>query len=134
GHDQSRFSRQVALFLKQSREMRRDRPEEAVAIIEIVEPFAVADQVGLRDLDLNDGETAFGVYGHQVCSPAVGQRHLAYSEQILAAKQAGNAPRDLAGDWRGIRKAQRIELGGHAKELEQIDNTANENGQAEACP
>jgi hypothetical protein len=56
GDDQPRFAGQVALLLEDSREVRRHRPEEAVAIIEIVEPFAVAEQVGLGDLDLDDGQ------------------------------------------------------------------------------
>ena len=61
--------------------MRRHRPEEAVAIIEIVDPFAVAEQVGLGDLDLDDGQAALGVDRHQVGAAAVGQRHFADREQ-----------------------------------------------------
>src|SRR5690606_9705969 len=38
------------------REAGRHGPEEAVAIIEVIGPFVIAEQIGPRHLDLDDGE------------------------------------------------------------------------------
>src|SRR5207237_1088126 len=43
--DQPGLAREVALLLQDPRQVRRHRPVEAVAIIQIVKPLAVADEV-----------------------------------------------------------------------------------------
>ena len=56
GDDQARGSGKIALMLEQCGKIRRHRPEEMIAIIEIVGPLGIIDQVGLGDLDLDDGQ------------------------------------------------------------------------------
>ena len=99
----------------------RHGPEEPVAIIEIVGPFAVAQEVGLRDLDLNDRQPTLGVDRHHVGATTVGQRHFADREQVLTAKQPGHAPRDLGcNGWRILEtgRDQRFGGGTHPRTLE----------------
>ena len=86
GDDQSRSIGQIPLLLEDSREVRRHRPEEAVAIVEIIRPLAVADKIRLGDLDLDDREASLAVNRHQVGAPPVRQRHLADGEQVLPAE------------------------------------------------
>ena len=76
--------------------MRRHGPEESVAVIEIIGPFVVADQICLGDLDLDDGETALRIDRHQVRAAAVGKRHFADGEQVMATEQT----RDSTGHFR----------------------------------
>ena len=72
GDDQTSFPGKIPLLFEDSREMRRHGPEETIAIIEIVEPFAVAEQVRLGDLDLDDREAAYTVDRHEIGAAAVG--------------------------------------------------------------
>ena len=72
GDDQPGLRGEVLLLLEQTGEVRRDRPEEAIALVEIIEPFAVADQVGLGDLDLDNRQPALGIDRHQVGAAPVG--------------------------------------------------------------
>ena len=73
----------------------RHRPEKPVAIIQILAPLAVAEQIGARDLDLDDGDHAAGIDRHHVGAAAVGQRHLADAEQIEVEEQPRDAPRHV---------------------------------------
>ena len=113
GNDQPRFPGQIALLFEIARQMRRHRPVETIAIVEIVEPFAVADQVRLGDLDFDDREAAVTVDCHQIGAAAVGKRHFAHREQVLAAEQPRNAARDIRSNRRSIGEARRVGLGGH---------------------
>src|SRR5438270_12047183 len=63
-HNQTGFARQVALFLEYPRQMRGHRPIKTVAITEIVEPFAITEQVRLGDLDLDDGAAPLAIDRH----------------------------------------------------------------------
>ena len=102
-------------------EAARHRPEEAVAIIEIVGPLAVAHQIGARNLDLDDDQLAFGRKRHHVGAAAIGQRRFAEREHVGAEEHPGDAARDIAGDEREIVEAAvgtRIEGAGHRADLE----------------
>ena len=61
--DQSGFARQEPLLLQQADQRPRHRPEEAVAIFQIIGPLGIAGQVGLADLDLDDRQRPFRVDG-----------------------------------------------------------------------
>jgi hypothetical protein len=84
----------------------RHRPIEEVAIIEIVAPFAVAEQIGARDLDLDDDQPALGVDRDHVGAPAVGQRHLANREHVAAEEQPGHAAGDILRGERRVGEAE----------------------------
>ncbi len=73
-------------------EPRRHPPEEAVAMIEIVGPFAIAQQIAALDLDLDDDHPSLGVDPHQIGAAAVAQRHFGQAPDIVAREQ----PRDPA--------------------------------------
>ena len=75
---QERFAVQRAMV-----EPGRHRPEEAVAMVEIVEPFAVAEQIGARHLDLDDDDLAARVDRHDVGAAAAVERHFAHRRQIV---------------------------------------------------
>lgn len=92
----------IPLLFKQSRELRRNRPEESIAKVEIVEPFAVAEQIGPGDLDLDDRQPALGVDRHQIGAPPIGQGHFAYCEKVLPTEQASDSPCDLGRDRRSV--------------------------------
>src|SRR5438270_5144933 len=124
-NDQSGYTGQVALLIEDSREVRRYRPVKTVAIIEIVEPLAVSEKVGLGDLDLDDREAAAAVERHQIGTPTIGQRHFTDGEAILAAEQPGHAPSDVGRDWRNVSETQGLGLAGHRPRLEQSANAAN---------
>ena len=75
----------------------RQGPVEPVAIVQIVGPFAVTQQVGPAHLDLDDDDVAFGIDAHQVRPPSTAQRHLRQAPDVVACKQ----PSDAAGDVQG---------------------------------
>ncbi len=125
GNEDSGIPRPETLVIEQGRQQVRNRPEESVAIIEIVDPFLVAEQIGAADLDLDDRQFPFGPDRHQIRAPAVGQRHFAHGEQILPAEQARHAARHLGRDGRSVDEAIGNRAGGHAGHLEQKGGAAN---------
>jgi hypothetical protein len=88
----------------------RQAPVEPVAELEVVGPFAVAEQVGARGLDLDDHQLALGVDSHQVGAPAVAQRHLGERPDVVAREQ----PADAAGDRARAPGVVGKRHGGHA--------------------
>src|SRR4051794_41101180 len=80
GDNQSRLRWQIAFLVENSRKLRRHRPKEAIAIIEIIEPLAVTEKIGLGDLDLDDRKSAFGIDRHEIGAPSVGEWHFANRE------------------------------------------------------
>src|SRR5689334_4694266 len=86
GDDQPCFARQVSFLLEDSGKAGRHRPEKAVAIVEIVSPFAVSEKVSLRDLNLDDGQTALRINRHEIRTAAVRKRHFADCEEVLSAQ------------------------------------------------
>src|SRR5439155_9116943 len=74
GNDQPRLAWQIALFVKDPRQERGDRPVESIAIFKIITPFPIADEVSLSDLDLDDGQAALRINRHEVGAAAIGQR------------------------------------------------------------
>ena len=112
-NDEAGVARQVTLFLEDLRQVRRHGPKETVAITKIIGPFAVAEKIGLGDLDFDDREAALPVDRHQIGAATIGQRHLAYCEQILSTEEARYAPRDFGGNWRGIRETGGLGDCGH---------------------
>jgi hypothetical protein len=94
----------------------RHRPEEAVTIIQIVDPFVIAEQIGPRNLDLDDGQDPARADRHHVGPAPVGQRHLAQCVEILAVEQAGDSARHVLGHGRLVGEAAGIRQtrsGGH---------------------
>lgn len=105
GDNQSRFTWKKALFLQNECEVRRYRPEETIAKFEIIGPLAVADEIGLGDLDLDDRESPFAVDCHQIRPAPVGKREFANCEQILATEKASHAARYFCSERRTIDEA-----------------------------
>ena len=128
GDNQAGCARKIALLIENARQMRRHGPVETVAIVEIIRPLAVPKEVRLRDLDLDDRESALAVDRHQVGAATVGQRHFANREQVLAAEQARHSARHVGGDRRRIGETGRLGQRGHAGRLEQSANAANPGG------
>ncbi len=64
---------------------------------EIIGPFAVAEQIGTRHLDLDDDDVAARIDRHQIGTAPVLQRHFRKRDAIVAKQQ----PRDAAGDVGG---------------------------------
>lgn len=56
-------------------EMRREAPVEAVAMIQVIGPLAVAEKIGAAHLDLDDHDLPLGIDAHEVGAPARTQRH-----------------------------------------------------------
>src|SRR3546814_1750842 len=62
GDDQPGTRRQKGIAIERARvEPRRQCPEKTVAMIEILGPFCVPEQIGPRDLDLDDRDPALGI-------------------------------------------------------------------------
>jgi hypothetical protein len=97
------------------------RPEEAVAIIEVIAPFLVTEQVRPRHLDLDDHQLPLGTDRHHVGAAAVGQRHFAQGEKVGPEEQTCHAAGDVLRGKRHVGKAgvgARFALGGHWPTLE----------------
>ena len=76
GHDHAAAIGTEALALERAAvEAGRYAPEEAIAEIEIVGPFAIAQQIAALDLDLDDDHPTLGVHSHQIGAPTVAERH-----------------------------------------------------------
>ena len=86
GDQQTGFVRQEMRLVEQAAQALGHRPVKAVAIIQIVAPLAVADQVGAADLDLDDRQMAPGIDRDQVGAAAVGQRHFAHREPVATTE------------------------------------------------
>ena len=125
GDDQPGRAWKEARTLANRRQRGGHRPIKAVAIIEIVQPRAVADQIGLGDFDLNNGEAALWIDRHHVGAATIWQRHLADCEQVLPAEQAGHSASDFGRDRGSVSETERIGLAGHGQSLEQCKNGAN---------
>jgi hypothetical protein len=88
-------------------QLRRESPVEAVAIVQIVGPFRVAQQIGAAHLDLDDGDPALGVDAHQIGAASAAQRHFGQAPGIVAREQPADSARDgiraplLARGWGG---------------------------------
>ena len=66
-------------------------------MLEIIAPFGVAEQIGARHLDLDDGDLAARIDRHQIGTAARSQRHLRRGDDIVAEPQALHAARDIGG-------------------------------------
>ena len=110
GDDQSGLSRaDIVPPRRIARQMRRNRPEEAVAIIEIVEPFAVPDaDRALATLISTIVKAPLASIAIMSARRPFGKRHFADREQVLAAEQPGHPARDFRGDRRGMGETGRL--------------------------
>ena len=85
-HNQTCLLRKKALFFKDDRKMRGNSPEKPITIFEIIGPFAVANKIGLGDLDLYDRKIALAINRHQVGAASIWKRYLADCKLILATQ------------------------------------------------
>ena len=113
-NDQPSFARKISLFLEDSGQVRRNRPIELIAIFKIIGPLAVIDQVGLGNLDFDNGEAALCVDRHQVGTAAIGQRNFTNGEQILPAQKPSQPAGYVGSDWWSVGKTRGFGLRGHA--------------------
>ena len=106
GDDQPGYvGTEMRLFEGLERKARRNRPAEAVTIIEIFVPLAIATQVRARAFDLDNRDAAFGIDRHDIGAPAVAKGNLANADQILPPEEPRDPARDISGDERSIVKA-----------------------------
>ena len=95
GHDDAAAIGAICVaFERAAIHPRGQGPEEPVAEIEIIGPFAIAQQVAPLDLDLDDDHLPLSVDPHHVRAPPIAQRHFGEAPDIVARKQ----PRYAAGD------------------------------------
>jgi len=73
--------------------VRGKTPIEAVAMVEIIGPFAIAQQIGPADLDLHDHHAAFCIDTHQIRTATVAQRHFRQAPHVITRKKATDATR-----------------------------------------
>jgi hypothetical protein len=86
GQDQTLVRRQHI-----AREIAAGSEIEAIAIAEIVLPFAIAQEIRPARLDLDDCDPARMVECHQIGAPAVGERQLA-EHRVVAVDQGADHP------------------------------------------
>ena len=96
GHDHPTvFGMKARVIETGAVEVRGQAPIEPVAVIEVIGPLGVAEQVGAADLDLDDDDPALGVDPHQIgaaVAPAgLGrQRHFGDAPHVVAREQSAN--------------------------------------------
>jgi hypothetical protein len=106
-------------------EPRRHRPVIAVAVTEIVGPFAVTHQVGARHLDLDDHQLSARVDRHQVGTAAALQRDFGDGDEVVAQQHPRDAARDVGGADRGI-AALNARNRSHVEHDPGLEHSANE--------
>jgi len=89
-------------------ERRWQAPVEAVAVLEIVGPLAVAQEVRAADLDLDDDDMPARVDPHEVGPPATAQRHFRQAPDVVTGEKPGDAAQDIGG---GESDGKRIDVG-----------------------
>ena len=116
---------QEPFLFEQRTKMVRHGPEEAIAVIQIVGPFLVAEQIGLADLYFHDGQFAPWPHRHQIRPSPVWQWNLAHCEEVVTAEQASDPARNFGGDWRIVREAFGNRTGSHLPSIERKGTAAN---------
>ena len=74
---------------------------------EIIVPFAIAEQVRPRHLDLDDDDVAMRIERHQVGAAAVAQRHFGDRDAIVAKQHARDAATHISRNQRRRNGGQR---------------------------
>lgn len=70
GHNNPAFLGQIiCTFERRAIKPLRNTPEKPVAMLKVIGPFAIAQQIASLNLNLNDDNFAFGINAHQISAP-----------------------------------------------------------------
>ena len=117
GNDDSATVRSIAFAVQRAViEPRGHSPVETIAMIEIIGPFAITQQIAPLDLDFDDDDPPLGVDTHKVRPPPATQRHFGQAPYVVACEQPRYAPRDM-GRRMSVQKRFR-----HVGEMEHTPN------------
>lgn len=83
GNDEAGLGRREGGSLEERRERFRHRPEEGVAVLPIVRPLAVSQEIAARELDLGQPHKAAGIDADEVGAAAIGKCHLANRREAV---------------------------------------------------
>lgn len=95
-------------------DLRRKPPIESIAEVEVIGPFAIAEQIAALDLNFDDDDPALRIETHQISAPSVAQWHFRHQPDIIPGEQALDAAADAASiEWgvenRGIAHGDQME-------------------------
>ena len=80
-----------------------DAPEKPIAIIQIIGPFSIAQQITTSDLYFDNHHQTLGIHTHQIGAAPILERNLTKAPDVVTSKQPHDPARDIIRCGFGVR-------------------------------